>query len=261
MYIYHKVNSNIYSLLFSKGSTLKSFLIVAILCFNSSVFSQETLVINTGFSTPISKIDQTGFGDRVLAEALKRLGYKLETVQMPAERALINANLGLDDGDLLRIDGLEKKYPNLIKVPEKIMDMDVMLFTKNKRDFKVDGWKSVTTESVAIITGWKVFEKNLVKTVDIIKTDNVGQMFTMLTKDRADFLGYERWASLGYIKEHKIKNITAVEPPLVSVALYTYLHKKHVKLVPKLAKAIKSMKKDGTIKKLYNELLTPLMKK
>ena len=155
MFNYHRVNS----IVWVKNAVLNLLIASIILSFSSSIFSQEILIINTGFSSPISKKDQTGFGDQVLAEALRRVGYKVETVQMPAERALINANLGLDDGDLLRIDGLEKKYPNLIKVPEKIMDMDVMLFTKNKRDFKVMGWSSVTTESIAIITGWKVFEK------------------------------------------------------------------------------------------------------
>ena len=261
MFVFHNVSSKFTPSFYKINSILTLIFVAVILSVGTPAFSQETLVINTGFSSPISKVDQTGFGDQVLAEALRRIGYKLETVQLPAERALINANLGLDDGDLLRIDGLEKKYPNLIKVPEKIMDMDVMLFTKNMCDFKVNGWKSVTTESVAIITGWKVFEKNLAKTVDIINTDNVTQMFTMLTKDRADFLGYERWASLGYIKDNNVKSVIALEPPLVSVALYTYLHKKHEKLVPQLAEAIKSMKKDGTIKKFYAKSLAPLMKK
>lgn len=224
--------------------------------FSPHSLSQNTFIINTGFSSPISNESQTGFGDLVLTEAFRRLGYKVETVRMPAERALINANLGLDDGDLLRIAGLEKKYPNLIRVPEKVMDMDVMLFTKWKRNFNVAGWHSIKTEPVAIIRGWKVFEKNLVKTIN---TDNVDQMFTMLTKERADFLGYERWAGLGYIKDNQVKNVVALEPPLVSVPLYTYLHKKHKNLVPKLSRMIKNMKKDGTINKLYSIILLPLM--
>ncbi len=99
------------------------------------------------------------------------------------------------------------------------------------------------------------------KTVELIGTDSMNQRFTMLAKDRVDFSGGERWTGLEYIKNHNMKNVILLEPPLMKVALYTYLHKKHAKLVPKLAAAIKSMKKDGTIKKLYNNLLTPLMKK
>jgi polar amino acid transport system substrate-binding protein len=260
MKVYYKINFTFRNFVSRAGSLAASFVIILSLLFSQSIFSQEKLVINTGFSSPISTTAQTGFGDQVLGEALKRLGYKLETVQMPAERALINANLGLDDGDLLRIDGLEKKYPNLIKVPEKIMDMDVMLFTKNLPSFKVNGWGSVTTHSVAIITGWKIFEKNLGKESEIIKTDNVNQMYTMLVKNRADFVGYERWAGLGHIKDHNLTDVILLEPPLTSAALYTYLHKKHEKLVPKLAATIKAMKADGTIRKLFAKILKPLLK-
>ena len=242
------------------GSIANIFIVLFVSLISQPSFSQETIIINSGFSSPISTNTQTGFGDLVLKEAYRRIGHKVETVRMPAERALINANLGIDDGDLLRIDGLEKKYPNLIKVPEKIMDMDVMLFTKNLRSFKVNGWSSVENHSVSIITGWKVFEKNLGEGVKVIKTDNVSQMFTLLLKDRADFVGYERWAGLGHISDNNLDNLTILEPPLVSVPLYTYLHKKHKELVPKLSSAIKNMKRDGTIKALFDERLKPLMK-
>ncbi len=245
---------------FAYIKNFSKFAITILLLFLSlAVNAQQTIVMNTAFSNPISNDTQTGFGDKVLGEAFKHIGYKLETVRLPAERALINANKGIDDGDLLRIGGLQKKYPNLIQVPEKIMDMDVMLFTKNQLGFKVKGWKSITSQSVSIITGWKVFEINLGKNVHIIKTDNVDQMFTMLTKNRADFAGYERWSGLKFIKNANISNIKLIEPPLVSTPLYTYLHKKHKKLVPKLAAEIRQMKKDGSIKKIFNELLKPLM--
>ncbi len=225
----------------------------------TAAFAQQRIVINTGFSHPISNDAQTGFGDKVLGEAFRRIGYKLETVRLPAERALINANKGFDDGDLLRINGLQKKYPNLIQVPEKIMDMDVVLFAKNLKSFKVRGWNSIGSHSVSIITGWKIFEINLSKKANLIKTDNVEQMFTMLKKNRADFVGYERWAGLGYLKKSRITDIKLLEPPLMSTPLYTYLHKKHQKLVPLLAAKIKSMKHDGTIEKMFNEILKPLI--
>jgi len=222
-------------------------------------FAEQTIVINTAFRNPISNDTQTGFADKVLGEAFRRMGYKLETVRLPAERALINANKGIDDGDLLRINGLQKKYPNLIQVPGKIMDMDVMLFTRNKPSFKIRGWKSIAFHSVSIITGWKIFEINLGQQANIMKMDNVSQIFTMLKKNRTDFAGYERWSGLGYLKSIKNTDITLLEPPLMSTPLYTYLHKKHKKLVPQLAAEIKKMKRDGSIRKMFNQILKPLM--
>lgn len=236
------------------------FILTALLCLLSpATFAQQTIILNTAFSNPISNDAQTGFGDKVLGEAFERMGYKLETVHLPAERALINADKGIDDGDLLRIGGLQKQYPNLIQVPGKIMDLNVMLFTKNKPLFKIRGWESLAFHSISIITGWKVFEINLGQQVNIIKTDNVSQVFTMLKKNRSDFAGYERWSGLWYLKNTKNTDITLLEPPLMSTPLYTYLHKKHKKLVPKLAAEIKKMKQDGCIEKIFNQILKPLM--
>ena len=234
-------------------------LITSLFFFCNTTFAEKTIVINTGFSHPISNDNQTGFGDKVLGEAFNRIGYKLETVRLPAERALINANNGIEDGDLLRINGLQKKYPNLIQVPEKIMDMDVVLFSKTLPSFKITGWDNIGTHSVSIITGWKVFEINMNKKANLIKTDNAKQMFTLVRKNRADFAGYERWAGLGFLKKNNITDITLLAPPLMSTPLYTYLHKKHKNLVPILAKQIKEMKQDGSINKMFNTILKPLI--
>lgn len=223
------------------------------------VLSQQTIVLNTAFRSPISNQTQTGFADQVLAEAFQRMGYKLEVVQLPAERALINANKGLDDGDLLRIEGLQKQYPNLIQVPEKIIDMDLVIFTKNKPLFQVNGWKSITSSSVAILTGWKIYEMNLAGNNELVHTQNAKQLFSMLQKDRVDFAGYSRWAGLDYMRKKKLSEITLLEPPLVKKAFYTYLHKKHEALVPKLAQKIRDMKEDGTVNSLFNSILKPLM--
>jgi len=139
--------------------------------------------------------------------------------------------------------------------------MEVMLFSKNKLNFKLNGWQSLANQTVTIVTGWKIFENNLGENVDVLKTDTIGLMFTLLRKDRADFAGYERWSGKNYLVKNNIKDIKFVEPPMVTTGLYTYLHKKHKDLVPKLAAAIKEMKADGTIQALFDKILSPLMNK
>lgn len=238
--------------------------VVFVFLFAFPVFSQQTIVLNTAFGSPISNETQTGFADLVVAEAFKRIGYKLETVRLPAERALINANKGIDDGDLLRVAGLQKKYPNLIQVPESIMIIDMVLFSKNYPTFIVDGWKSMSNQSLAIISGWKIMEKNfsqLGDKISIIKTDNAQQSFTLLKKGRVDFIAYSNWSGLGYLKKNNITDIVLLRPPLVRPEFYVYLHKKHKNIVPKLAAVIKQMKADGSVTKLYDEFLKPLMQK
>ena len=214
-------------------------------------------------STAITNDEQTGFADLVVGEAFKRIGYQLETIHLPAERALINANRGIDDGDLIRIAGLQKKYPNLVQVPEAVMVIDMVLFSKNFPTFQVNGWESVASHSLAIISGWKIMEKNFARLggkVKIIKTDTAEQSFTLLAKDRVDFMAYSNWSGLGYLKAHNITDITLLKPPLASPKFYVYLHKKHNKIVPQLAEALRQIKADGSFERIFNKRLKPLMK-
>lgn len=243
-------------------SILKLFVAFSFIVFSHSALSQKTIVLNTAFAPPVSNDTQTGFGDQVLSEAFKRIGYQLETVRLPAERALINANRGIDDGELARVGGLHKKYPNLIQVPEPFLTVDMVLYTKNYPNFTVTGWNSVASYSLAIISGWKIMEKNfgeLGDSVELIKTDNAEQSFALLENDRVDFIAYSNWSGLAYMKAHNITNVTLLKPPLASPKFYVYLHKEHKKIVPQLTEAIQQMKTDGTLQDMYNRLLKPYL--
>ena len=222
--------------------------------------AEQMLILNTTFPYPISTNEQTGFVDVVVQQAFKRIGYGFKSVNLPAERALRNANAGIDDGDLLRIGGLEKIYPNLIQVPEKIMDVEFSIFSKHNK-LQIFKWSDLKTYTVAIITGWKILERNITDVVDLTKVNNADQLFSVLLKDRVDTIAYSRWVGLGYIKQNALKGIHIIRPPIAKRAMYVYLHKKHRALVPKLAKALRSMKSDGSYKNIFNQILAPLESK
>jgi hypothetical protein len=54
---------------------------------------------------------QPGFADAVAREAFRRVGVDIEVSVLPGDRALMNVNTGLDDGDLLRTPAVEKGLP------------------------------------------------------------------------------------------------------------------------------------------------------
>ncbi len=222
--------------------------------------ANKVLVLNTAFTHLLSNKKQTGFVDNIVNEALNRIGYDLESVHLPAERALINANAGIDDGELLRIAGLQKIYPNLIQVPEKIMDMEFVAFTRHV-PFPTSNWQSLKPWSVAIITGWKILEQYITETAELTKVKNVDLLFKLLLKDRTDVIVYSRWIGLAYIKQHKLKNIKMLEPPLGKRSMYVYLHRKHRHLVPKLAASLRAMKQDGSYQRIFEKILAPLEKR
>ena len=102
---------------------VRSIIFLSIALFSISSFAEDKkFTFGSPFSPPLSSTEQTGMLDQIIKNAFFRLGLSASVTRLPAERSLTNANLGIDDGDILRIKGLEKIYPNLMPIPEKIMD-------------------------------------------------------------------------------------------------------------------------------------------
>lgn len=217
----------------------------------------DTLVLNTGVRAPYTHADRSGFLDRLVAEAFRRIGLKAEVqVYEASERAMQNANAGIDDGMAMRIKGLEAQYPNLIRVPEKVIDNDFVAYSR-RHDFPARSWEALAPYHVAHIIGWKVFENNLGGRKDITRVRNVEQLFELLRQDRTDVVLYERWQGLWWARELAL-DARLLEPPLASQEMFIYLHRKHEPLVAKVAATLAAMKKDGSYRRIFDETLTPL---
>lgn len=215
-----------------------------------------TLVLNDGNEPPFTTTNGQGFLDAVAGEAFRRAGVQLRLVKLPAERGLINANAGIDDGDLTRIAGLEAQYPNLIRVPEKLIDWEFAAFSKNaslsaSRDV-------IRSRPIGYIRGWKIYDNYLVDAVAITALDDSVQLFRLLQLDRIEVALYERWLGLSLMRRQGIKGITQLEPLIAKKEMFIYLHKRHANLVPKLTEALRAIKSEGLYDKLYNEKILSL---
>ncbi len=220
---------------------------------------RDVLVLNTPTAPPLTRKDGTGFIDRVAGEAFRRCGIELKQVRLPAERALRNANAGIDDGDLVRIAGMEKIYPNLVRVPERIMEMHFTAFSRH-RDIRTDSWSGLRSYRVGIIKGWKIYERSLRGIAVPTLVDDADQLFNLLERDRVDVVLYARWLGEQQLRDRGLKDGRALEPPLAIRDMFIYLHKKHAGLVDKLAAALRSVKADGTYQRAYNETVGPLIR-
>lgn len=224
---------------------------------DASSAQQPILVLNTTGNPPLNTVDQKGFVDLVVTEAFQRIGVTIKSVKLPAERGLLNANQGIEDGEMLRIGGLSKIYHNLIMVPEKIMDGKFVGFSKKTIDLNA-GWKALSNYSVVFINGWKILERNVPPKANIVKVRSADLLFPMLELDRADIVLYEEWGGLYLLAKSHYNEIKELKPPLASRKLYMYLNKKHQALVPLVAHALIQMKTDGSYQKFVDRILTPL---
>lgn len=225
-----------------------------LILFTSSIHAENTLVFNVTGQPPLNTPAHDGFMDEVTREALKRIGYKLVINRQPAERGLRSINSGKIDGEMSRIRGIEKIYPNLVMVDEKIMNWDFVVFSE--KDIQLaNGWNSLEKKNLAFINGWKILEKNVPASAVITKVKNSSQLFTLLKKGRVDYVIYEHWGGHKEIDLLKLKNIRLRKPELASKEMFIYLHKKHASLAPKIAAALKGMKQDGSYQKLEKKYL------
>jgi len=236
----------------------RTLLLLASLLFVSPAdFAAEprVLILNDVNEPPFTTPEHTGFLDVIAIEAFRRIGVELRLVKLPAERALLLANDGLRDGDLTRIAGIEQQYPNLVRVPEKLIDWDFAAFSK---DASIPAnFEAIRRHSVGLIKGWKIYERNMAGAERVATVDDPQQLFRLLDRDRIEVVLYVRLMGLALIQKQGFKNIRLLEPPIASHAMYIYLNKRHAKLVPKLAEALRALKREGFYQRVYQQKLMP----
>lgn len=214
------------------------------------------LVLNDTNEPPYTTTDGTGFLDLVAGEAFRRAGVELKLVKQPAERALVNANSGIDDGDMVRIAGLEAEYPNLVRVPEKLIDWNFCAFSKSPA--LPARWEAIRQRPVAHIRGWKLYERELAGAKHILTAENSTQLFRLLQFDRVEVILYSRWMGMSLMKRQGMKGIYVLDPPLANREMFIYLNKRHAALVPRIAEALRAIKTEGLYDRLYREKVLAL---
>jgi polar amino acid transport system substrate-binding protein len=228
------------------------------LCRGDDGGAPQPLALTTSMTSPLSKEDQTGFYDQILIEAFRRVKQPVKITHLPTERSITNANLGISDGEFPRISGLDRLYPNLIKVPEKIVDFEFVAFTW-RDDIKLKDWSSCKPYNVAIVRGWKILETNLADVKSLVKVKNQQLLFALLAKHRIDIVVYSRLEGYEMIKKLDLKSVKVIEPPLAKRAMFLYLNKKHQQLIPEIEKQLKSIKDDGTYDRILKKTLAPYL--
>lgn len=224
------------------------------------VAAAPKIVLTSGVLAPYTTADRQGFLDQLIAAVFRELGLEAELLIYPTatERGMLNANNGVDDGLAMRVAGLERQYPNLIRVPEPVAINDFVAIS-TRHQFTTDSWQSLQPYGVSYIIGWKVFEQNVPTGREVTLVRDASQLFTLLARDRADVVLYERWQGVTQVRKMNLK-FQVMEPPLVRTQMYMYLHKKHADLVPRVAQALVKLKANGTYQRIYDNTLKATLK-
>ena len=202
--------------------------------------------IENSINSEISKL--------VLQKAYAKLGIELIYIPLPGQRALVESNSGKVDGELFRIDHVDKKFTNLVKVPTSINKLEAMAFSTNK-SLVVSGWESLRGKRIGIQVGIKFAERGT-QGMNPVAVETNGQLMQMLTGDRIDLAVIARVNGLHTIKKMDLQDkVFELQPTMQSYPLYHYLHKKNRDLVKRLDEVLKSMAFNGTISSIREEYI------
>jgi polar amino acid transport system substrate-binding protein len=216
--------------------------------------AEEVIRMTSGIGPPAASAAADGIYDLLIREIFRRIDdYQVQIENYTVARDLSVVNDGLADGLGGRTGGLEKDYPNIRQVPEAFVDFEFTGFSK-RQDISLTGWDSLRTYNVTYPGSW-IFYQRHVRAKSILKARTYEQLFELLQQNRVDIVLFEKLMGLYILKQSAIADVELIELPIDPVKLYLYFHKKHTPLIPRVAAALRAMKRDGSYQEIYNRAL------
>ncbi|MGJ8679780.1 MAG: hypothetical protein ACSHXM_05565 [Paraglaciecola sp.] len=222
------------------------------LCLSPPVFA-NLKITSQKKQIKLSQVRKVGKNDcafKTLTKAYESIGYQLKFAILPAKRALIESNNGRTDGETARVQFLEQKYPNLIRIPVAICHMHQNLYglksNKKLANAKLKDLK------LGIINGGVFVEKEFTQ-FGPTKAINNSQLFNLLIKGRVDLVSMSEKTIVQLATEPQTKLITKFDNYTPTVPLFHYLHKKNKSLIPKITAALRQLEDSGFIAQAIQE--------
>jgi polar amino acid transport system substrate-binding protein len=234
----------------------RTLIFLILLIFASAGRAEQVIHITSTVGPPMTSADSNGIGDLLIREIFRRIGgYEVRMENHTVPRVLNTVNEGLTDGLSGRIEGLEKDYPNILQVPESIIDFEFVGFSKRPDIISLTDWHSLRSYNIAYPSSWVFFENHVRVAKSILKVRTYEQLFDLLQQDRVDIVLFEKLIGMYRLKQRAMADVKLVELPSDPVKLYMYFNKKHAALVPQVAAALRAMKRDGSYREIYNGAL------
>lgn len=199
--------------------------------------------------------DQIQF--KVFSEVLKelyiRLGYTIEVISMPPQRAAEESSKGRVDGEVARIFNFNANCPQLVRIPTPYSSVDTIAFVR-----KDSGITSVTAAElknyrVARIRGVLNTNRLTAEVDQVFDFTSIETMMSFISMKRADIALVNRIGGMAALKAMNNHDIIPLESPVAQVKIYHFLNKKFDYIVPQLDSLISSMKESGELEQLIRQ--------
>ncbi|WP_187170492.1 transporter substrate-binding domain-containing protein [Salidesulfovibrio onnuriiensis] len=188
----------------------------------------------------------------ILSEACTRANVSSTFVIYPMLRDLEEANNGNLDASGARSAEAIRGYPNLVQVPVPIARMSIVFFSKEYRKLK-PSWDSLAGLRVGVMRGQNTVSVLAGEAgVPFRSFSDPAKAFQLLEQDRLDAIIMPRSIGLSIVRDLGLQDILA-SPPIATRDIYLSLHRKHADLVPLFSNVLRSMHRDGSMKRLAGQ--------
>lgn len=183
-------------------------------------------------------------GGRIITELYRRIGYEAR-----------EAPRGESDGEAMLTIEAEKRFPDLFRVPEPVIDFDIVAFTAGNPALLPNGWSDLGNHAVCTSPGVPLVDDKLggAPGVELAYGRNTIQVLRLLKAGRCDYAVLPRSAWIE-AEEAGITGLAEASPALAHVTAYHFVSRKRAMLVPSLAAVLRQLRSDGTIAKAEAEL-------
>lgn len=214
------------------------------------LLSSATLAREYRISAPGRPHMALDMAQQVASEAYRRLGHSLLILPMPLERALVEANAGAIDGDLMRTSPGLPDYPGLIPLRIPLAQDDFVAYGRGQF-MRLSDAASLRPFRLGTVRGIKELDSLEAQGYQMLYATDGDQGFRQLDAGRIDLLLLTRGsacrpAQLG------LPAIQMQAGSLARVNFYHHLHKQHAELIRQLDATLQQMQKDGSLQRLQD---------
>ena len=194
--------------------------------------------------------DQSIITERVMYAVLKRSGYQMISKGTGMRTAIADVNYG--DAAILpaQTDGLDRLYPNLIKVPVIIDYAEFTVYSMSDKNYLLSDWGDLAGLRVGYRWQNEYIANNVHKTRarELIRLVEFEDIWNSLLNGTTDAVILPRFSHYEHRFPQGIKRSGVIERQPV----YSYVNSRHDYLVPLLEKAYREMIDDGTMQLIHS---------
>ena len=188
---------------------------------------------------------------QILQEAYFKLGYQLDFAFVYGQRGLIDSAAGRADGELARVEGVEREFTGLLRVPVSLIATQQMAFARDQ-SIEIKSWRGLSPYKIILRQDDEVAER---------KTRNMRRYFAsseeaalkMVENYKMDIAIADRSDGLTALKRLDFDDVHMLKPAIQVVPLYHYINRKHRKLLSRITFVMKSMRSSGRMAEILQE--------